>query len=111
MPGKDVFQTYGLGDSYSPEQTMMAVARTLGVQLVQPELVDISGVPDYTGTWPVSGNVTVGGQLHTLVIAQYATDGTYDGHYVAQQNPDALRQVSGFFATAAIDGMASLVVP
>ncbi len=106
--GRDLLQTYGLGDTFSPEQTMAAMARCLGVEVTAPVLVSIDGVSEYEGDYPVEGNAPVAGEDHTVVMSQADPQGAYDGHYVAQKDPGVAAQVAEFFGSAALYGLARL---
>ncbi len=106
--GRDLLQIYGLGDSFSPEQTMAAMARSLGLEVMAPVLVSIEGVSEYDGAYPLSGNAVVAGDRHTLVLLQTDPQGAYDGHDVAQQDPATAGQIARFFASAALYGLAQV---
>lgn len=100
-PLQHVFMTYGLGDSYSPEETMQAYSLAAGLTAVEPVLVDY-GLP--TAATPLSGNVTRGAEAWTIGLRQYIPEGGVDGHFVsssasAQGAADALR-----FVTQALAG-------
>lgn len=95
MIGHHVFQTYGIGDTFSTERTMAAFARSASMPHVSPELVAIglgAVVPA-----PVSGNVTIDMLPFTVGLRQYMPDAGDDGHFVAtrtaQGRADATRFV------------------
>jgi hypothetical protein len=97
---KHVFQPYGQGDTYAPPATeqIFAIAAQLG-QASPP-----SGVTDdvfgggSTIAVPAGGNVTVMGQPITAIVRQYASNGTYDAHFVSYDNPQAEADVDHFLA-------------
>jgi pimeloyl-ACP methyl ester carboxylesterase len=87
-PGRHVFMTYGLGDSYSPEPTIKAYARAARLTLVEPVLTtDGSGNPDTLGlptaAAPLSENRTVGDRSYTIGMRQYEPNEDEDGHFVS----------------------------
>jgi hypothetical protein len=99
---KHVFQPYGQGDTYAPpatEQTFALAAR-LG-QAAPPTGVtdDVFGGAT-TLPVPAGGNVTSGGQTMTAIVRQYASDGSYDGHFVSYDNTQAEADVDHFLADA-----------
>ncbi len=90
-----VFQTYGLGDTYSPEPTMRAFAQAAGYPSVRPELADL-GIAEVDA--PLTANVTIGSAMRTQGIRQYRpTDG--DGHFVSTNNVEGRADVNRFFAS------------
>ncbi len=101
---KHLFQTYGLGDSFSTAITLetYALAGRLGLAAAHSSVT----MPDAIGGLmetpvPVAGNVTVAAQPVTLVVRQYANAGTADGHFVAFDVPGANSDVVRFLAMAA----------
>lgn len=94
MMGHHVFQTYGLGDSFSTERTMSAFARSARMPHVAPELVAIGGLGTILSP-PVMGNVTIATVPYTVGLRQYMPDSGNDGHFVstqtAQGRMDAVR--------------------
>lgn len=101
--GKHVFQTYGLGDTYSPPVTLATFALAGGFDLVQNSAV---ANPDEIGSLVaqpsgLSGNVTSG--PFTLGVRQYAPPSGQDGHFVVFDVAAANEDMVRFFA-GAIDG-------
>ncbi|MGH7297816.1 MAG: hypothetical protein ACRELB_22950, partial [Polyangiaceae bacterium] len=97
---KHIFQPYGQGDTYAPvvtEQTF-AIAAQLGQ--VTPPLGTTADAFLSTPLLPppASGNVIVGGVTLTALFRQYAPASSYDGHFVAYDNPSAKADVDGFIA-------------
>jgi predicted esterase len=101
---KHLFQTYGLGDTFSPPVTLETYALAGGLALAT---ADVSvGTPDPIGNLapqplPLAGNVSVSGNPVTLAVREYAPPSGKDGHFVvfdvASANADAVR----FLAMAA----------
>ena len=94
---KHVFQPYGQGDTYAPTATQRTFA--LSAQLAEASAPggvtpDPIGAPAMAA--PVSGNAMVGGVPITAIVRQYAPDATYDGHFVAYDNPTASADVDRF---------------
>lgn len=107
---KHIFQTYGLGDTFSPPKTLRVYA-TAGrfdeavadSSADPPDDLEINPGEEPLAV-PVAGNVTVGGasgQTVTLALRQYGPPSGSDGHFVvydvASANGDMLR----FLAMAA----------
>lgn len=112
MP-RHLFQPFGQGDTFAPPLTEVgyAVAALLGVAQPPPsvkvptkELTDLGPQPV-----PLGGNLAFSGTPITAVVREYASDGSYDGHFVAFQNPDARRDVDHFLADAQRGGVAPKV--
>ena len=101
---KHVFQTYGLGDSYSPGITMATFAIAAGLDLgaadasvTKPE--DISNLTEKP--LPLAGNVKVGAVNVTLVVREYGPPSGKDGHFVALDVPTATTDLARFLGMAA----------
>ena len=108
---KHVFQPYGQGDTYAPPTTERTFA--LAAQLAEASAPN--GVaPDAIGApatpAPVTGNAMVGGVPITAVVRQYAPDATYDGHFVAYDNPVAGADVDRFLL-GVLTGVVPVVGP
>ena len=100
---KHVHMTWGLGDTFSREPTLNITARGLGLANAEPIVTPINGVPSVVR--PVSGNVIDDqGLARTAACYQYQSDGTYDGHFVAQRNPAAIIDWLSFLTSAATAG-------
>jgi predicted esterase len=105
---KDIFQSLGVVDHYTPIPTIMALAVAMRVQPVAPLIqsvdgMDLAGVT--TATAPVTANVA-GGATGVLCEYQATTD---DGHFVVFDIPEAKAQYARFLATAMRDGRAQLL--
>lgn len=96
--GRHVFMTYGLGDSYSTERTMMAYARSAVLPHVEPQLVDIRAGALVAA--PLTGNVTIGATAYTVGLRQYAPPAGVDGHFVSTQSPEGRADVTRFLLQA-----------
>jgi hypothetical protein len=98
---KNVFQTYGLGDTYAPPITLREYAIAGGLDLVaadpsatMPDPIDgATAVPS-----GVSGNVTVGALKYTLGVREYGPPAGDDGHFVAFDVPSANADVVRFLS-------------
>ena len=90
--GKHVFQTFGVGDTYSPPVTMATFAVAAGLKQVSPHS---SAKPVYEDELPgpvalgLSGNVGTGNTALTLGFRQYGAPKGRDGHFVVFDVPAA----------------------
>jgi hypothetical protein len=95
--GHHLFMTYGMNDSYSPEDTQEAYLRAGGFSVVAPVL-DEGAFDDVPS--PLRDNATIDTTLRTVGARQYDAGGLVDGHFVATGTPDGradlLRFVNGF---------------
>jgi hypothetical protein len=123
---KHVFQVYGLGDTYAPPATEATFALTAlrdpsGGHFIAPlppgvtlDPIGLCGNPPQPCYQPetsaVSGNVTVGAVKVTAVVREYAPSG-YDGHFVAQQNPDGQKDTAHFLADVTKAALTTPTVP
>jgi hypothetical protein len=101
---KHVFQTYGLGDTFSTPITMATYAAALGGVQVRPDASvttpdTIEGVP-VSAAVPVSGNLSIGGRSYTLAVRQYTPPSGRDGHFVAFDVANANADVARFLGMA-----------
>lgn len=115
MP-KQIYQSMGVTDHYTPIPTIKALALAMGVQPATPTWEPIETLPLTPLTWappPLSRNVQNG--TVTGVLGEYKvpvrSDGhpAYDGHFVVFNHPDAVRQSNRFLASHAATGTAVLV--
>jgi len=97
-PAKHLFQTYGLGDSYSPPDTLSIYAVAGQLTQVEPVLTDPE-IGTLVAPAPLSANELVG--TITSGVRQYQPASGDDGHFVVfdvqQANDDMVR----FFSMAA----------
>lgn len=96
--GVHLFMTYGLNDTFSPEQTQQAYAVAAGLPVVQPVLRDFDlsdkGLSQVAA--PLGDNATINGTPRTIGMRQYNPDAT-DGHFVAtRQGQDGRADVDAF---------------
>ena len=103
----NVFQIYGLGDTYTPDPAQYALVRALGSVPVTNGNTPLKGVSQLTP--PVSGTHAAG--TLTGAVGLYESDGAYDPHFVLFHRDDALRQTTHFLATSSLDGTGVVVVP
>jgi predicted esterase len=107
---KDIFQSEGLIDHYTPPLNIEALGVSIQASPVEPVLVDVEGFAlrgiDVL-TAPVESNLNG----RTAVFLQYEASANSDGHYVVFNVPAAQKQHAEFLGTLARDGRATLVVP
>jgi hypothetical protein len=106
---KHVFQTYGLGDTYSPPVTLATFTIAGDLAVVEspsgttPDDIDGNGTRYDPQAGPLSGNVPVSAAQFTLGMRQYEPASGEDGHFVVfdvqAANDDMVRFFSG-----ALDG-------
>jgi hypothetical protein len=86
--GHHVFMTWGVGDTFSPEETQRAYVRSVGRQMpvVTPLITTIKIAPGEeewaTAGSGLSSNVAIGGATRTVGVRQYTPKGGSDGHFV-----------------------------
>jgi len=110
-PHRHVFMSYGIGDSYTPESTQIALAKNLWVQQwpipgheLPESVATIEELPHY-------GTYYYGPDPITAVVVQYEPTGDYDAHFVMFEHPDAITQWTSFVETMVADGYPTLVAP
>ena len=77
---KHLFMTFGVGDTFTTEETMLANARAAGLPHITPHATDL---PLATLMPPISGNVSLDMMPYTQVLRSYSPDAGDDGHFVA----------------------------
>ncbi len=102
-PAKHIFQTYGLGDSFSPPSTLATYALAAELELAAHD-ASVSE-PDPIGGLtpspePLMGNVSVGDANYTLAVRQYSPPSGVDGHFVVFDLPSANQDAVQFLAAA-----------
>jgi pimeloyl-ACP methyl ester carboxylesterase len=110
-PHRSVFMSYGIGDTYTPEKTMLALARAMRVKqwpVSGYELDGVEPIPSlpHTQTWGFGGGVYV-----TAAVVEYQPAGDKDGHFVIFDNADARKQVTEYVRTMVQTGVPTLVSP
>jgi pimeloyl-ACP methyl ester carboxylesterase len=96
LSSKHVFMTWGQNDTFSPRSTLRAAARAGGFPQVLPVHEDpgTSVVPR-----PLTMNQSAGdGATRTVGVFQYQP-ANYDGHFVAERHPDAIRDWLAFITS------------
>ncbi len=101
---KHVFQPYGEADTYAPPVTEATFAIAAQLIEAQPPASAGDGAAALTSTpigpmplaVPLGPTTTVLAIPLTAVVRQYASDGTYDGHFVAYDNAAAEADVDHF---------------
>ena len=98
-----VFHTNGLGDTYSPNSGLDAMARSLKATYILPFAdAEIDGVPSASA--PFGGNVVHDPDTYSVLGRQYEP-GDYDGHFVMFRNSDAQGDVAEFLGTGVTLGV------
>ncbi|MBN2342760.1 MAG: hypothetical protein JXX29_24015 [Deltaproteobacteria bacterium] len=110
-PARDLFMSFGLNDSYAPESTQAALAKSLGIFMDSIPGHEVGGLADFNG-YPYAGSFIVNDTEITAVGIQYFPDGDYDGHFVTFNHSDALTQWPHFVETMiADDTVAEIIAP
>ncbi|MCA9561910.1 MAG: hypothetical protein KC561_00410 [Myxococcales bacterium] len=94
-PGLHIFQTLGIGDTYTPDATMQELARALDLPILEGFDGENFGRPE--ASTPLSGNFDSG--QTTAALGQYTPPTGRDGHFVVFDNPDARTQMLGFISS------------
>jgi predicted esterase len=107
---RNIFQTEGFTDTYTPNPSIEAFAVATGGDIVQlADTADIAGLTALRGravkAAPISGNV--GGA--TAALGQYKQRTGSDGHFVVFDIATAKRQAASFLGTLAQTGTATVV--
>jgi hypothetical protein len=103
MAPKHVFQTYGLGDTFSPPQTMRIYITHAELSIVK---ADASASPaDDIGTesetFPFAASFAVEEVQYTTAARQYGPPEGSDGHFVVFDVPEATADAVRFLGMAA----------
>jgi predicted esterase len=109
---KNIFQTMGLIDHYTPVPNIKALAIAMGIQPAGPMLEPIDGLAFTTTQWaqaPITDNAA-GGQA-TAVMLEYTAPAGHDGHFVVFDVPSAIAQSNRFLGSHAATGAAHLDPP
>lgn len=106
---RNIFQTEGFTDSYSPNIGIEAMATSLGADIVSlPDQQEIEGITLRGGAVkpaPIMGNVNGA----TVVLGQYDQEPGSDGHFVVFDIAAAKQQSAKFLGTLARTGQATVV--
>jgi hypothetical protein len=109
-PHRHVFLSFGIGDTYTPENTQIALTKNLWVKqwpLSGHEIENVQLIEDL----PHFGTYYYGPDPVTAVMVQYEPQGDYDAHFVMFEHPDAITQWTSFVETMVVDGYPTLVAP
>jgi hypothetical protein len=103
---KDVFETFGLDDTYAPPLTLAAYTYAAGLDLVSPPPgVNPTGdnVLALTAAASVTGNYKDVAMVNSFTgaVRQYQAPAGTDGHFVATTVPEAKADVVKFLTTTA----------
>ncbi len=90
---KHLFMTFGVGDTFTTEDTMLANARAAGLPHVMPHALELPLAPLMP---PISGNVSLEMMPYTQVLRSYAPDAGDDGHFVATRTSQGFADTSTF---------------
>jgi len=106
---RNIFQTEGYTDTYSPNLGIEAFATALGGDIVMTrDAQEIEGVTlrdRAIKTAPITNNLNG----KTAVLAQYKQEAGSDGHFVVFDIPAASQQAAKFLGTLARTGQATVV--
>lgn len=113
MGPSNVYLSYGVGDSYTPNITTRALAAAAGMapagMVVDPyEAMELYGEVTPLEP-PVCKNVEDDRGQSTAVVVQYLPRGGQDGHFVVFDNATARRQATAFLVTATSTATATTI--
>lgn len=99
VASKHVLETWGKGDTFSPETTMNNTAIAAGLVAAEPVQSPIGLATDAR---PITPGVVGGdGATRFGALFQYLSDGSFDGHFVAARVNAAIADWRAFLVTAA----------
>ena len=108
---RNIFQTEGFTDTYSPNEGIEAFATALGADIVETrDTTDFLG-RSLRGREIRSAPVTNNQNGVTAVLGQYDERPGSDGHFVVFDIPAAATQAGQFLGTLARTGQATVVAP
>jgi hypothetical protein len=107
-PGRHVFMTYGLGDTYSPEETLQAYAVGARLTEVTPVLNNFD-LPTHDP--PLTANVVIDGKSWTIGLRQYQPPAGVDGHFVAQQSSEGWADTSRYLLQSLVGATPAIGAP
>ena len=109
---RNIFQTEGFIDTYTPNPAIEAMAVAIGGDLVRlPEQQDVEGLTALRGRAVLAAPISNNAGGVTAVLAQFKSAPGSDGHYVVFDIPVAQRQAAEFLGTLARTGTATVVAP
>jgi hypothetical protein len=100
---KNVFQTYGLGDTYAPPVTLReyVIAGQLDLVTADASAATPDAIPQAKAQASgVSGNVTLATKKYTVGVREYGPPAKDDGHFVAFDVPSANADVVRFLSAS-----------
>lgn len=101
VAAKSVLHLVGVGDTFTPNEAGLALARRMGSPVYDPTSSGLAaGEP--VATLPARKNVVA----RTLVTSIFAPPADADGHFVAFDVDEASAQCTAFFASGALDAEA-----
>lgn len=99
VPSKHVWMSWAADDHFSPVATLTATAHAAALDHATPQLAPLGLRSDAR---PINPARPAGdGATRFGAVFQYATDGTYDGHFVALRNPSAIADWLAFLTSTA----------
>lgn len=105
VASKHVLQTWSATDTYAPKATLTATAQVGGFSLAAPPTGSVIEAIATVDPRPITAAVAAGdGKTRFATVFEYATDGSYDGHFVATEHPQAIADWTAFFASLAAGG-------
>jgi hypothetical protein len=104
--GRHVLQVFGVGDTYAPDSTQLALAKALGLLQAPQGQSPLDAVS--TVDLPTAGT-NAGGR--TGVVVLYPKPGAADAHFVLFEDDTAAAQVATFLATLVTDGTPTVPAP
>jgi hypothetical protein len=113
--GMHVLQTFGFGDTYSPEDTLWAFGAAAGLRQAATSNLIRPGYP--TSEYPITLNRNRGenGSWTAVIVAGTPPSSggvpTYDGHFIAFRDESVRRQVMEFLGTMVVNGVPSISAP
>jgi hypothetical protein len=108
---RNVLQTEGFVDHYSPNRGIEAFATSLGADLAEtPNTQPVLGL-ELRGRTTLAPPMTDNYPGATVALAQYNAPSGRDGHFVATSIPAARTQTVQFLGTLAATGHATVVSP
>lgn len=107
---KNVLQTQGLTDRYTPVPSIEALATAIGLDLAVPQEREVVGL-ELLGKSPLPVPITANAGTVTSVLTQYQEAEGSDGHFVVFDIAAAEQQTVQFLKTFFDSGTATLVAP
>jgi hypothetical protein len=107
VASQDVYMSWGLDDTYSPNGTLDSMANSIGLPVANP-VVSGNGIVNGTVVRPIVDNKGSGdGPNRTAALFQYQPD-SYDGHFVATRHANAIADWLAFITSQISTGTATV---